>query len=395
MSAAHMGMVFAAAGLDGSEKLLLLGYTNYTDPHGYCWPSEERLADDCGTSRSTVQRAKRKLAARNLVKSVRRSNPKTGEPISNLTRVNLPLLASMARGKAEYDDNLIDAISFEDDSQDDPASTLEGTPDDPEPTSDLLKGHSDSYPESNRLVPRVNMTPTPGQSESQSLTDPLRDPTTVLPSAASNETAAPADGGTDGSGVVDGKDEKPAAAAPVLPTAPEGAAILLAVARLQPRLAVAGKVLADQALYLEGMLANGWTVEDLVLMLAVEPPAEMRSAGAILAARIKRIPDKPASLPRQDPAAAGSSWSEPKTSVAEALAFRGAKPSCVECGRIPMDGYDRCARCMDWPYCIACLPGPTRRRAHPDGDGLCTNCAASRNSYAADEAAWRELEGAL
>ncbi|WP_327687350.1 helix-turn-helix domain-containing protein [Streptomyces sp. NBC_00467] len=55
MSAEHMGMVFAAGELDGSEKLLLLSYTNWTDPYGFCWPSEERLADDCGTSRSTVQ----------------------------------------------------------------------------------------------------------------------------------------------------------------------------------------------------------------------------------------------------------------------------------------------------------------------------------------------------
>lgn len=191
MSAAHMGMVFAAEGIDGSEKLLLLGYTNYTDPHGYCWPSEARMVDDCGTSRSTVQRAKRKLTKLNLLKSVRRINPKTGEPISNLSRVNLPLLASMARQKVQYDDNLINAITFEDDSQGDPTSTLAGTSDDPEPTSDLLKGHSDSHPESNRLTPRVNMTPTPSQNDAQSLTDPLSDPS-VEPDAPSARSAGDA-----------------------------------------------------------------------------------------------------------------------------------------------------------------------------------------------------------
>lgn len=132
MSAEHMGMVFAAEGLDGSEKLLLLGYTNWTDPYGYCWPSEERLVDDCGTSRSTVQRAKRKLAKKNLLKSVRRTNSQ-GEPISNLSRVNLPLLASMARAEKTYDDNLIDQITFDDDTQGDPETTLRGTPDNPEP----------------------------------------------------------------------------------------------------------------------------------------------------------------------------------------------------------------------------------------------------------------------
>lgn len=176
-----MGLIFAAESLDGSEKLLLLALTNYTDPHGYCWPSEARLADDCGTSRSTVQRTKRKLAARNLIKSVRRVNPRTGEPISNLTRVNLPLLASMARSRSGYDDDLISAITFEDDSQGDPAGTLAGTPDDPRTTPDLLKGQSDSYPASNRSLGRVNMTPTPSQIEAQSLKDPVVEPSSPLP----------------------------------------------------------------------------------------------------------------------------------------------------------------------------------------------------------------------
>jgi len=153
-----MGMVFAAEGLDGPEKLLLLGYTNWTDPHGYCWPSEQRLADVCGTSRATVQRGKRKLVRRGLIKSVRRVNPRTGDPISNLTRVNLPLLASMARKAKAYDDDMINAITFDDDTQETP--------------SDLLTVQSDSGCESNRLRPPVNLTPTPGQSDSQSLIDP-------------------------------------------------------------------------------------------------------------------------------------------------------------------------------------------------------------------------------
>lgn len=168
MSAAHMGLVFAADGLDGSEKLLLLGLTNYTDPHGYCWPSEARLADECGTSRSTVQRVKRKLAARGLVKSVRRVNPKTGEPISNLTRVNLRMLESMSRGGKAYDDDIVDALTFES-------------------ASDLLKGHSDSglqsdpgY-ESDWSRPRVKMTPTLSQNDSQSLIDPVENPSSRVP----------------------------------------------------------------------------------------------------------------------------------------------------------------------------------------------------------------------
>lgn len=70
MSVEHMAMVFAAEGLEGGEKLLLLAFTNYTDPHGYCWPGEERLAEDTGTSVSTVRRTKKKLISSNLVRSV-------------------------------------------------------------------------------------------------------------------------------------------------------------------------------------------------------------------------------------------------------------------------------------------------------------------------------------
>jgi DNA-binding MarR family transcriptional regulator len=173
VSAEHMGMVFAAEGLDGSEKLLLLGYTNWTDPYGYCWPSEQRLADDCGVSRATVQRSKRKLVKRGLVKTVRRVNPRTGNPISNLTRINLPLLASLARKSTAYDDNLLDQIVFDDDTQGSPEDTLTGTPDAPEPPSDLLTHQNDSDPESNRLRPGVKMTPTLSQIEAQSLRDPV------------------------------------------------------------------------------------------------------------------------------------------------------------------------------------------------------------------------------
>lgn len=168
-------MVFAAAGLDGSEKLLLLGYTNWTDPYGYCFPSEKRLADDCGTSVSTVRRAKRSLINKKLLKTVRRVSPKTGQPISNLSRINIPLLQSMARAPRSYDDNLIE-ITFDDDTQGDPEATLGGTPDAPEPPvetgSDLLTVQNDPYPGSDCTPPGVNMNPTPGQSEPQSLSDP-------------------------------------------------------------------------------------------------------------------------------------------------------------------------------------------------------------------------------
>ncbi|MFD7995482.1 helix-turn-helix domain-containing protein [Streptomyces mexicanus] len=173
-----MALVFAAEGLEGGEKLLLLAYTNYTDPHGYCWPSERRLADDCGTSVSTVARQKRNLKAKGLLKSVRRINPKTGEPISNLSRVNLPLLASMRRPARPYDDNLLQQISFDED----PSEHTDSGP-------DLLKCHSDGYPLSDRQVPPSKMTGTPCQSDSQSLTDPPREPVEIRKDGRSPSTS--------------------------------------------------------------------------------------------------------------------------------------------------------------------------------------------------------------
>lgn len=160
-----MAMVFAAEGLAGPEKHLLLAFTNYTDPHGYCWPSEQRLADDCGTSVSTVARQKRSLKKRGLLKSVRRINPRTGEPISNLSRINLTLLASMRQSNRVYDDDVVQQITFD-------------APEDGE-AADLLKCHSDIHPLSDRQVPPVNLTGTPRQNDSQSLTDPPREPVEI------------------------------------------------------------------------------------------------------------------------------------------------------------------------------------------------------------------------
>lgn len=196
-----MAMVFAAEGLAGPEKHLLLAYTNYTDPHGYCWPSEQRLADDCGTSVSTVARQKRSLRAKDLLKSVRRINPKTGEPISNLSRINLPLLASMRRANRSYDDDLMQQITFDET----PAAS-------PQEGSDLLKCHSDGYPLSDRQVPPSKTTGTPRQSDSQSLSDPSGETTTSSrPSMRLVPQQAPHDGG--GGGDAPQQEEKDSAAA--------------------------------------------------------------------------------------------------------------------------------------------------------------------------------------
>lgn len=137
MSVEHMAMVFAAKGIPGPEKTLLLAFTNFTDAHGYCWPGEQRLADMTGTSVRTVRRSRAKLIELRLIKSVRRNEK--GEPTTNLTRVNLRLLASMRRPERVYDDNLVERLSFE--GTDSPEGT-EGGALDPEAPPDLLTGQS-------------------------------------------------------------------------------------------------------------------------------------------------------------------------------------------------------------------------------------------------------------
>ncbi|MGW2739091.1 helix-turn-helix domain-containing protein [Streptomyces sp. NPDC001288] len=171
MSVEHMALVFAAEGLDGSEKLLLLAYTNYTDAHGYCWPGEDRLADDTGTSPSTVRRVKKKLIGKNLVKSMRR--PET----SNLTRVNLPLLASMGRKRTAYDDNEMERLSFTETGSDQQTVQSDLSP---LHSSDLRTGQSDLTDRSDCSLGQVNLTCGPGQSDLQSLSDPEVDPPSPL-----------------------------------------------------------------------------------------------------------------------------------------------------------------------------------------------------------------------
>ncbi|MGW4221716.1 helix-turn-helix domain-containing protein [Streptomyces bacillaris] len=294
MSAEHMGMVFAAEGLDGSEKLLLLSYTNWTDPYGYCWPSEDRLVDDCGTSRSTVQRAKRKLIKKKLLKSVRRKNSQ-GEPISNLSRVNLPLLASMARAERTYDDNLIDQITFDDDTQGDPEATLRGTPDNPEPPSDLLTRHSDSYPESNRLLPGVKMTHVGmSQNDSPSLSDPegisLSSPGSPTGDGSEQdgrETAAPEDDAASAAAEVP---------APRRGKAEDGGQ---RAELLELLLGLPGRMHRDDAVDLLPLvvdaLATGWTQPRLRDHLARRcDPDRVFDVAAVYRKHLKRLPAAPA-----------------------------------------------------------------------------------------------------
>ncbi|MCX5001019.1 helix-turn-helix domain-containing protein [Streptomyces longwoodensis] len=287
MSVEHMAMVFAAEGLDGPEKLLLLAYTNYTDPHGYCWPGEDRLAEDTGTSSSTVRRTKKRLINKNLLRSIRR--PET----SNLARVNLPLLASMARERKAYDDNEMDRLSFD-----------SPTPPTPETGPDLQTGQSDRYPRqasdlrtvqsdldyrSDCSDGQVNLTCETGQSDLQSISDPPGE--TISRPSVPEASAEGRDGGTDGAHIPRQINRNP------------GVDLLLAIGAEKPEFLLTGKPLQDQGRVVAGMLLEGWTPEHLRQVVAGRPLPDQitTTVGAIVSGRLKQALAGPVPSSGQDP----------------------------------------------------------------------------------------------
>ncbi|MET9053268.1 helix-turn-helix domain-containing protein [Streptomyces bacillaris] len=299
MSVEHMAMVFAAEGLEGSEKLLLLAYTNYTDPHGYCWPGEERLAEDTGTSLSTVRRTKKKLIGKNLVRSVRR--PET----SNLARVNLPLLASMARTRRAYDDNEVERLSFgsapvpekPDTAPDQPTVQSDLSADQ---GSDLRTVQSDLDHRSDCSDGEVNLTCGRGQSDLQSVSDPSGE--AISRPSLSAGALDSGSGGTDG---IEEVDRSP------------GVELLLAVGAEKPAFLLTGKTLRDQGLMVTGMLLEGWTEQQLRQVVAGRPlPDEVKTTvGAIVARRLRDAiaGGPPSSAPKLPSQAAESRAEGPAT----------------------------------------------------------------------------------
>ncbi|MEW2267886.1 helix-turn-helix domain-containing protein [Streptomyces sp. NPDC047868] len=339
-----MAMVFAADGLDGGEKLLLLAYTNFTDPHGYCWPGEERLAEDTGTSVSTVRRTKKKLIARNLVRSVRRAET------SNLARVNLPLLASMARERRAYDDNEVERLPFDGppNQERESPSDLQTVQSDLYPTQvpDLQTVQSDRDDRSDCSDSQVNLTCGRGQSDLQSISDPSE--RTISRPSVSDQLAAeepePGDGGTDGSQVPRQIGRNP------------GVELLLAIGAEQPEFLLTGKTLQDQGLPLAGMLLDGWTPEQLRQVIADRPlPDPIRtSVGAVISSRIRDALAAPAPISAR--AAVGLSADPKEVNPRSARLSSPAQPKSA------------CKECTDPIF----LVGPAIE------DGLCKTCRAKR-----------------
>ncbi|CAM5500043.1 MULTISPECIES: hypothetical protein [Streptomyces] len=167
-----------------------------------------------------------------------------------------------------------------------------------------------------------------------------------------------------------------------------GIRLLLDIGASRPELLLTGPALTDQGRVATVMLEAGWSPEQLRHVITDRPlPNPVRtSIGAIIAARLRAAQAypppataaRPAAAPLDEPFAEAtrSSTAAAARSVTQALAYR-ALVECAGCG-VPATapGEDLCPTCLGWPLCRTC-PGPTRKRAHPDGDGRCTTCASA------------------
>ncbi|MFF9818906.1 hypothetical protein [Streptomyces sp. NPDC014006] len=178
---------------------------------------------------------------------------------------------------------------------------------------------------------------------------------------------------------------------PVPPAADEmhpGIRLLLDLGAKRPELLLTGQALTDQGRVVTVMLEAGWSREQLLHIIADRPlPHPVRTTvSAIIAARLRAAqvyPPPAIAADRHDtpvwdtpPQPQPASSSASARSVNEALTYR-ALMECAGCGvPVTAPGEDLCPACLGWPLCLTC-PGPTPRRAHPDGDGRCTTCASA------------------
>ncbi|WP_405562768.1 hypothetical protein OG418_00460 [Streptomyces phaeochromogenes] len=195
----------------------------------------------------------------------------------------------------------------------------------------------------------------------------------------------------------DGTDQPDAAASPpaALPVDDmhAGIQLLLEIGASRPELLLTGKVLTDQGRVATVMLESGWSSEQLRHVITGRPlPQPVHTTvGAIIAARLRAAQayPPPATLddrhhrgdvmedePQGWPSTERPSTASAARTVSAALTYR-ALVECAGCGRPGTAlGEDLCPACLGWPLCRTC-PGPTPRRAHPEGDGRCTTCVTA------------------
>lgn len=79
----------AKQALPAYEKLVLLMLADRADDHDKCWPSVPKLMKDCGISRAQVQKCRKRLEERGLVR--RDAQTRTYGQTSNMYYLDLTL----------------------------------------------------------------------------------------------------------------------------------------------------------------------------------------------------------------------------------------------------------------------------------------------------------------
>ncbi|WP_329343821.1 hypothetical protein OG866_44430 [Streptomyces sp. NBC_00663] len=175
-------------------------------------------------------------------------------------------------------------------------------------------------------------------------------------------------------------------AAPAAPVLAPGTRLLLSIGSAHPELLLQEKALHDQGGVVTAMLDAGWSTGQLRHVITSRPlPGRIRtSVDAIVAARLRSAQLYPPPAANSHPTDRDEAVRTPQPSTAsaadrtvdEAIAYR-ALVECSGCGTpATAPGQDLCPACLGWPLCRTC-PGPTPRRAHPDGDGCCSTCASA------------------
>ena len=86
-----------------AEKIVLVNLADRANEQGQCWPSFQRIADDCGLDRRTVIRAVANLAKRRLVSKKKRRNTST-QYVLRATNDTAPLVTHDHQGQAATSD---------------------------------------------------------------------------------------------------------------------------------------------------------------------------------------------------------------------------------------------------------------------------------------------------
>lgn len=178
-----------------------------------------------------------------------------------------------------------------------------------------------------------------------------------------------------------GDSQSPVSSVPAVPQAPApvevtpGVAVLLAIGYERPELLLSGPVLRDQGMRVTGMLAEGWTPEQIRQIVAGTPlPSPIRtSVGALVAGRLRAACSAPApgTVPTI-PAPATSALDDgrrPAVDLPEWCGWCGDGAGLDGSPRNPAVLTDPRHRLINGEPCLSCHPDPDGHPSRATGTG--------------------------